>query len=174
MKLKMIIMTLLIPIVLGACSTASTSEEEHGTVDIKQLVQDYSEGTINDQSASITGTELIITENDDQELVYDLPEDDFFDSIAPFIKETQPCSIHSLTDCKGELDENELDVYIENIECSVIVHQTMNRKANVFIDLWLPREKNYQVNISYDGKVTESEISTFENDDTCITTMQLT
>ncbi|HLS60415.1 MAG TPA: CueP family metal-binding protein [Virgibacillus sp.] len=174
MKLKMIIMTLLIPIVLGACSTASTSEVENGTVDIKQLVQDYSEGTINDQSASITGTELIITENDDQELVYDLPEDDFFVSIAPFIKETHPCSIHSLTGCQGELVDKELDVYIEDMEGSVIVDQTMNSEANGFIDLWLPRDQNYQVNISYDGKVTESEISTFENDDTCITTMQLT
>src|SRR5690625_7461118 len=111
MKLKMIIMTLLIPIVLGACSTASTSEVENGTGDIKQLVQDYSEGTINDQSASITGTELIITENDDQELDYDLPEDDFFVSIAPFINETHTCSIHSLTICLGKLVDKDLDIH---------------------------------------------------------------
>lgn len=49
----------------------------------------------------------------------------------------------------------------------------MTSLENGFIDLWLPRDKTFQVKIEYDGKVTEQEISTFEGDNTCITTMQL-
>jgi hypothetical protein len=42
-----------------------------------------------------------------------------------------------------------------------------------FLDLWLPRNDTYHVAIGHDGKTTGGEISTFEGDDTCITTMQL-
>ena len=37
-----------------------------------------------------------------------------------------------------------------------------------------PRDQTYQIKIKHDGKVSESEISTFENDGTCIITIQLT
>ncbi|MDV2686884.1 CueP family metal-binding protein, partial [Alkalihalophilus lindianensis] len=42
-----------------------------------------------------------------------------------------------------------------------------------FIDLWLPRNKTYQMKIELDGKKVESGLSTFNDDPTCITTMQL-
>lgn len=50
----------------------------------------------------------------------------------------------------------------------------MNSESNEFIDLWLPRDKTYNINIFHEGKRVESEISTFEKDGTCITTMKLT
>ncbi|SES06777.1 hypothetical protein SAMN05518684_107104 [Salipaludibacillus aurantiacus] len=53
------------------------------------------------------------------------------------------------------------------------VDETIQSPPNGFIDLWLPRDKTYHVTIEHDGKTVESEISTFEGDDTCITTMQL-
>ena len=52
--------------------------------------------------------------------------------------------------------------------------ETMTSLENGFIDLWLPRDKNFQVKITHNGKTVESNISTFEDDNTCITTMQLT
>ncbi|SEN93613.1 hypothetical protein SAMN05192533_12830 [Mesobacillus persicus] len=70
--------------------------------------------------------------------------------------------------------EEEFDVLIEDEEGNVIVDETLTSLANGFIDLWLPRDKNYQVTITQDGKSAELEMSTFEGDDTCITTMQLT
>ncbi len=69
--------------------------------------------------------------------------------------------------------EKEFEVYIEDNEGNVIVNETMKSQANGFIDLWLPRDKKYHVTISNDGKMVESKLSTFENDGTCITTMQL-
>lgn len=41
-----------------------------------------------------------------------------------------------------------------------------------FIDFWLPRDETFTVTIEHDGNVTEKEISSFEGDNTCITTMQ--
>lgn len=69
--------------------------------------------------------------------------------------------------------EEQFDVYIEDMEGNVIVDETLKSHSNGFIDLWLPRNKTYRTKIEHGGKVVESEISTFEGDRTCITTMQL-
>lgn len=69
--------------------------------------------------------------------------------------------------------EKEFDVYIEDTDGNVILDEKVKSQANGFIDFWLPRDKTYITKIEYDGKVVESKLSTFENDPTCITTMQL-
>lgn len=142
--------------------------------DIKELVNDYSVGKITDESASITSTELVVTDKDEKQTSYDLPKDEFFVSIAPFISETHPCDIHSLTGCQGELVDADLAFHIEDEDGNVVLSETINSEANGFVDLWLPRDKTYNVKVTYDGKEVESEISTFEKDGTCVTTMQLT
>lgn len=169
MKKGMFVMVGLV-IMLTACQS---SFDEEGTKDIREKVHHYSVDSFDDVTTSITSHELIVTD-DRTERKYDLPEEDFFVSIAPFINETHPCAIHSLTGCQGELVENEFNVYIEDDEGSVIVNKTMTSLDNGFIDLWLPRNQNYHVKIEHDEGVAETEISTFEGDDTCITTMQLT
>lgn len=80
---------------------------------------------------------------------------------------------HNLTGCQGELANEEFDVYIEDTEGNVVVDEMMKSYSNGFIDLWLPRDQTFNVTIEHDGKQVESEISTFEDDGTCITTMQL-
>jgi len=177
MKLRMMIGLLVLVMFLGACGDTNSKSDDtlkgNGEIDIKTLVNDYSVGKISDQTASITSTELIVTESDETETTYPLPDDEFFVSIAPFISETHPCTIHSLTGCQGELVDKDLDFYIEDENGQVVVDETFNSGANGFIDLWLPRDQTFQVKINYDGKETKSEISTFEDDGTCITTMQL-
>ena len=95
MKLKasaIFAVTLLVAIVLVACGGKSTSEESvpkvNDTQDIKKLVSEYNVGNIENQSASITSQQLIVTENNKNQLVYDLPENEFFVSIAPYINKT--------------------------------------------------------------------------------------
>lgn len=73
-------------VLLAACSDKSVSEELDSK-DVKELVQKYSVGKITNQSASITLIQLIVTDNNAKKLVYDLPEEEFFVSIAPFINE---------------------------------------------------------------------------------------
>ena len=79
-----------------------------------------------------------------------------------------------MTGCQGEMAEEEFDVYIEDTEGNLILDETLKSQSNGFIDLWLPRDKTYRITIVHDGKTVKSEFSTFENDSTCITTMQLT
>ncbi|WP_112180554.1 MULTISPECIES: CueP family metal-binding protein [Paraliobacillus] len=142
------------------------------TLNIRELVNDYSIGAKTAEAASITSEQLVVT-NSDGESTYALPEDDFFVSIAPYIEETHPCAIHSLTGCRGELANQNFDVHIEDTEGNIYLDEVMTSQANGFIDLWLPRDKTYHVTIEQDGKKVESEIATFVSDDTCITTMQL-
>lgn len=79
---------------LTACSGENATEEKASntiqTQNIKELVSDYSTGKIATDSASITSEQLIVTDSDGSESVYDLPEDEFFVSIAPYINQTHP------------------------------------------------------------------------------------
>ena len=59
------------------------------------------------------------------------------------------------------------------MEGNVIVDETMKSQPNGFIDLWLPRDKEFQVKIEHAGKMVDDELSTFEDDGTCITNLQL-
>jgi len=162
---------------LVGCDKASSNEEvslkEKEVEQIKELVSEYSLGKIKNESASITSQHLIVKKNDGNEKTYNLPEEEFFVSIAPYVDETHPCTNHSLTDCQGELAEETFDVFIEDTEGNVILNEELVSQHNGFFDLWLPRDQTYKVKIKYDGKQVESEISTFENDGTCVTTMQL-
>lgn len=79
-----------------------------------------------------------------------------------------------MTGCQGELAEKEFEVYIEDTDGNVILDDTVKAQSNGFFDLWLPRDKDYRIKITYDGKMAETEFSTFTDDGTCITTIQLT
>lgn len=177
MKQTFMIISILVSIFLVACNN-NTSNKDHlsnnKNENVKELVQKYSERKFNgDQTASITSQELIITEKDGREVVYDLPEDEFFVSIAPFIQKTHPCENHSLTGCQGELVNEEFDVYIEDTNGNVVVDKKITSYSNGFIDLWLPRNETFSVTIKHNGKTAQTEISTFKDDGTCITTMKL-
>lgn len=169
-------------IVVAALGTyyifTGNAEKEVATVkldaqSVKQLVHDYSTGNLQAQSASITARQLMVTDEGKGSTAYDLPEDEFFVSIAPYLEQTHPCDIHSLTGCQGELTDKEFDVSIADLEGNTILDQKMKSQANGFIDLWLPRDKTYRVTVGHDGKTAESEISTFDSNNTCITTLQL-
>lgn len=170
-----------IPFILGcifllfltACNTDYV-EEKQEIEDVKELVHDYSVGEFTDLSASITSNELIVIDQNNDKTIYELPKDEFFVSIAPYLDVTHDCAIHSLTGCQGELVEQEFEVIIHDEEGNIMVDQEMQSFKNGFIDLWLPRNQTFNVQIKYEDKIAETEISTFDGDHTCITTMQLT
>ncbi|HLR22938.1 MAG TPA: CueP family metal-binding protein [Pseudogracilibacillus sp.] len=173
MRTKAAVILTLVSVFFVACSNGNDEAKNVDTTDIKGLVHDYTVGNVEAASASITSTELVVTDENQNETTYDLPEDEFFVSIAPFLNETHPCDIHSLTGCQGELVNEDLEVQIENSSGEVILDEKQQTEANGFIDLWLPRDDTFNVTITQDGKKTTSEISTFDGDNTCITTMQL-
>lgn len=153
--------------------TCGADQIENEVKDVKQLVHGYSNDTMKAKRASITSTELVVTHEDDSQTTHALPKDEFFVSIAPYTEKTHPCKIHNLIGCQGEKKNEEFDVKIEDAEGKVIIDKKMKSNPHGFVDIWLPREQKYKVTISQNGKAAKSELSTFENDNTCITTMQL-
>ncbi|MEG0261289.1 MAG: CueP family metal-binding protein, partial [Lysinibacillus sp.] len=150
MKLKMFAVTLLATVLLGACNGESSDGADNGkkeseTVDVKELVSAYSGDRTKNETASITSKQLIVTNEKGKESTYDLPKDEFFVSIAPFVTETHPCTNHSLTGCQGEMANKEIALYIEDSKGKVVVDETKQTPANGFIDLWLPRDETYTI-----------------------------
>lgn len=173
MKLKIIGILMLISVILVGCNNETTKDEVKNTTDIKKIVHDYTVRNTVAASASITSSELIVTEENDEVTTYKLPDDEFFVSIAPFINTTHPCDIHSLTGCQGELVKEDIHVLIEDSEGNVIIDETKQTEANGFIDLWLPRDETFDIIMTQDEKESSSTISTFDGDNTCITTIKL-
>lgn len=186
MKWKLAVVSLFTMAILAACGdeneTVSDAFEKNEveevaatekTDEIKSLVAEYSANKTTDEKASITSTQLIVMDANNNEITYALPEDEFFVSIAPYINETHPCKDHSLTGCQGELVKKEIDVLIENEKGEVIIDETLETLDNGFIDLWLPRNEAFVVKMSYDGKSVTGDITTFEEDGTCVTTLQM-
>lgn len=175
MRFKIIVLFVFASLFLVACGKESDTNEgeSNNDIEIKELVHDYTIGKAEAASASITSSELIVTDDNNNEEVYKLPKDEFFVSIAPYINESHPCDIHSLTTCQGELVNEEFQVHIEDASGNIVLDEIKQTEANGFIDLWLPRNDTFTVTITQDNKETSQEITTFEGDNTCITTMQL-
>ncbi len=93
-KFKFLSLVLVVVAMLAACSGNNANEDDstatNKTEDIKELVHEYSIGNIQNQTASITSDQLIVTDNDGKKTAYELPEDEFFVSIAPYENETHP------------------------------------------------------------------------------------
>src|SRR5690625_7664904 len=136
MQTKFIAIILLMSILLAAYSGKSASEELDSK-DVKELVQNYSVGKITDQTASITSTQLIVTDSSDNESVYDLPEEEFFVYIAPFINETHHCEYNSLTGCQEEMVDKDFDVYNEDMDGNILLDDTLNSEIYGIIHLWI-------------------------------------
>ncbi|SEN46119.1 hypothetical protein SAMN04488134_101137 [Amphibacillus marinus] len=168
--MKKTILLLLSIICLYVLFSLLGSDEE----DIYQQVTNYSANNNSEQSASITAEQLIVTGKDGTESSYQLPDDQFFVSIAPYINETHPCEIHSLTGCQGELPQQRFKVSVITTEGEVIIDEELQSEANGFIDLWLPRDETFTIEINRDDLTASETISSFKDDFTCITTMQLT
>lgn len=92
MKSKIVLSAFLATSLLAACSAGESNKgaSQQEDVNVKDLVQEYSSVKMEDQSASITSTELIIKDENGKETAYDLTGEDFFVSIAPYVNETHP------------------------------------------------------------------------------------
>lgn len=127
-----------------------------------------------DLMASVRPDELVVTTEQD-EVVLDVPDDRFYLSVAPYVDQTHDCFYHSLTTCKGELAAEEVEVQVvDETNDEVLVDETMTTYDNGFVGLWLPRDIEGTLRVSFDGRVGETEIATDAEAPTCLTTLQLT
>jgi len=119
--------------------------------------------------ARITGDKLFLYDNE-KEYSLDLPTDSFFVSIAPYINEVHPCTIHNLVTCRGEVFNQTMRIRIVDENNQIIIDEDRTTQDNGFIGIWLPKGINATLKVEYDGLTVEYPISTFSESDTCITT----
>lgn len=162
-------------LLLSGCTDGKQGKEgiARPAEEIKQMVKALSTDKLSAEDASITSHQLIVTNTDQSKTAYALPKDEFFVSIAPYLNDTHPCAIHSLTGCQGEMGGEAFEVKVTDQDGNVIVDDTLQAHSNGFIDIWLPRDRKYEVEIGHGDKSGKEEISTFKGDNTCISTIQL-
>lgn len=119
--------------------------------------------------ARITGDKLFLYDNE-KEYSLDLPTDSFFVSIAPYINEVHPCTIHNLVSCRGEIFNQTMRIRIVDENNQIIIDEDRTTQANGFIGIWLPKGISATLKVDYDGLTVEYPISTYSESDTCITT----
>lgn len=122
-------------------------------------------------NASITSTTLTLS---DTQHSFQYPVGDkFYLSFAPYLSRMHPCDNHSLSGCTGELSDTAFNVKIYNGKDIIILDKQMQSYHNGFVGVWLPRNMEGRIEVTYQGKHATAPISTFENSNTCLTTLQL-
>jgi hypothetical protein len=127
-----------------------------------------------DLMASIRPEAVRITDASGAETSVEMPEDEFYVSIAPYVDQTHECFYHSLTTCKGELGNEDVNVQIVDDSGETLVDETLRTYDNGFFGVWLPRDITGTITIEHEGRTVTDAISTGKDDPTCVTTLQLT
>lgn len=121
---------------------------------------------------SVYDDELVVI-LDDTRVSIDMPKDEFYLSVAPFIELTHECTFHSATGCRAELKHEEFFIELIDTNGNIIVSKNMMSLSNGFIDLWLPRDIEGTLTITQGDLSAVKLISTAAGEPTCETTMQL-
>ncbi len=123
--------------------------------------------------SGITSTKLLLSDEEGT-IEIDLPNDQFYLSVAPYINQTHPCGTHNLVTCQGELANVALNVLVtDSTTNEVIVDSEVHTYSNGFAGLWLPKDRVLTITVTYESLQSTKQISTSEDDNTCETTMRL-
>lgn len=173
---------------LTGCTTSNTpsatsSTEELATYGFENMnaseIIDQLEATpvaerSTDFIASVRPDTLTISDTEGQEVSLDMPADEFYLSVAPYINQTHDCFFHSLTTCLGELRGEDVTISVVDDNDTVLIDQDFRTADNGFVGLWLPRDIDATLTIEQDGRATTMPISTGDDDPTCLTIAKLT
>jgi hypothetical protein len=134
---------------------------------VVKLDQEINEPSI--LKASISGEKLIL-KDDEESYEFNLPSNKFYLSFAPYVDKTHPCANHNLITCRGELPDEVFMVTITDYTGNQLVNEEIKSGENGFIGLWLPKNITGTIEVRYAGKTANADFSTFETDNTCLTT----
>lgn len=123
-------------------------------------------------AASVREDEVLISDGK-TEVAVDLPADQQYVSIAPYVDQTHECYYHSLATCQGELTEAEVAVTITGADGEVLVDEVTQTYANGFVGFWVPRDVSGTIEVTYGDLTGSVPFTTFEGSATCITTLQV-
>lgn len=137
---------------------------------IAYLEQSQDDRTL--MTAGVTGTALFLT-LEGKEFNFQLPANEFYLSVAPYIENTHPCGTHSLVTCRGELANMSFYVTIRDSQGQIVDEGIRTSYANGFIGLWLEKGFNGTLTIEKDGLIATAPLSLTSTTNTCLTTMQL-
>ena len=175
-KIFAFITVLVVILTLSACSSKSGLESIGlDGMTGKDILLGLADGSVvvDGYAISVYDDELVVILEDSRVSV-DMPKDEFYLSVAPFINNTHECLYHSATGCRAELKQEEFFVEFIDSNGETIVSENMMSMSNGFIDLWLPRDVEGTLTITQGELSTSKLISTESGEPTCETTMQLT
>lgn len=140
-------------------------------LDTKTVIQQLDSRTDEPKEliSSITGKFLTLKDGESK-VVIRAPKDSFYLSFAPYENQVHPCGFHNLNTCRGELMNVVVHALITDAQGAVILDKDLETKDNGFVGVWLPRNINGNVKVTYNGKVANAPISTFADSETCLTT----
>lgn len=126
-----------------------------------------------DFSAAITGTKLILSDATER-IELALPQNQFYLSFAPYISQTHPCANHNLVTCRGELKNETFEVRVTNLENNTVFFEgVITSSSNGFAGIWLQKNKQYEITVTYGDLSATSTFTTSDTSNTCLTTLKL-
>lgn len=121
---------------------------------------------------SVRPGELVLTDEEGQTSL-PMPSDRFYLAIAPYLTRTHDCFNHNLASCQGELVDKQVQVTVTDAAGARLVDETFTTHANGFAGMWLPKDIEATLVVTYDGKSATAAIGTGADDPTCLTTLPL-
>lgn len=117
-------------------------------------------------AVTVSGTDGVPTE---------IPVDKgFYLSIAPYVTQTHPCGFHSLTTCRGELANTDVQLTVTDAATGeVITDEGVRTYDNGFVGVWLPYDRELTVTVTGEAGTATTTLTTGAEDPTCLTTLQL-
>ncbi len=162
-------------------ATATDFLADHNLVglDATQVIERLDTMPVSDRPAdlraSVRPDAIVLTDDQDRETRLPMPDDEVYISIAPYRRQTHECYFHSLTTCRGELANTDVQVTLTGQDGDVLVDEVRQTYDNGFVGIWVPRGIEATLTIEHEGQSGTATISTkSEEDATCITTLQLT
>jgi hypothetical protein len=176
-KLLLVALVLSVTLTMSGCTKGNKSLESVGLDGLsgKEILTGVADGSIivDGFGLSVYDDELLVF-IDDEKIFIDMPKDEFYISVAPYIDITHECTFHSATGCRGELKSESFFVEFIDTDGNVILSENKTSMSNGFIDLWLPRNIEGTLTITQGDLTTSKVIKTVAGEPTCETTMQLT
>lgn len=102
-----------------------------------------------------------------------LDNDLFYLSFAPYLTTTHPCDYHSISGCRAELKNKELDVLIKDSSGAILLDERVETFENGFYGVWLPRDIQGTIEVRMDGKSAIASFETYLDSKTCLTDLKL-
>lgn len=162
----------------GSSGTGWLQEYDLDGLDAREVIERLDSTPVADRPedliASVRPDELQLSDDAGHQATLDMPEDEFYMSVAPYVDRTHDCSFHSLTTCLGELDNAPVEVTVTDADDQVVLEKSTRTYDNGFAGIWLPRDIDATLTVEQGKRKGTQDISTSEDDPTCLTTLGLT